>query len=106
MAALRGVNRKVTAQTEKARPDQVKNNAGGFTFTVTDKDRLERFLILGTDGGTYYVTERDITKDSVEFLSKMIATDEELVRQTVLSVSDEGRAYRNSPERGVRVANL
>lgn len=97
MAALRGVNRKVTAQTEKARPDQVENNAGGFTFTVTDKDRLERFLILGTDGGTYYVTERDITKDSVEFLSKMIATDEELVRQTVLSVSDEGRAYRNSP---------
>lgn len=97
MTALRGVNRKVTAQTEKARPDQVENNAGGFTFTVTDKDRLERFLILGTDGGTYYVTERDITKDSVEFLSKMIATDEELVRQTVLSVSDEGRAYRNSP---------
>ena len=97
MTALRNVNRKVTAQTEKARPDQVKNNAGGFTFTVTDKDRLERFLILGTDGGTYYVTERDITKDSVEFLSKMIATDEELVRQTVLSVSDEGRAYRNSP---------
>ena len=53
MTALRGVNRKVTAQTEKARPDQVENNAGGFTFTVTDKDRLERFLILGTDGGTY-----------------------------------------------------
>lgn len=82
-------------QTEKIREDQVKNNAGGFVFSVSDVARLERFLILGTDGGTYYVGERDLTKQNVDFIVKMIRNDASSVLTTVLSVSEEGRAYRN-----------
>lgn len=97
MTALRNVNRKETAQTTRARADQVVNNAGGYVFTVDDKARLERFLILGTDGGTYYVGEQHLTEDAVNFVSKLIKNNERLVRETVVSVSEEGRAYRNSP---------
>jgi len=86
-----------TPQTQQARPDQVKNNAGGFVFTVSDQSRLERFLILGTDGGTYYVNEKDHTKDNITFLKKMIADNERNVVDTLVDVSVKGRAYKQSP---------
>jgi 60 kDa SS-A/Ro ribonucleoprotein len=79
------------------RTDEVKNNAGGFVFKVDDKSRLERFLILGTDGGTYYVGEQKLTEQNTAFLRKMIKSNEALVLDTIVAVSDEGRAYRNSP---------
>lgn len=88
-----------TPQTVRTpgRTDEVKNNAGGFVFKVDDKSRLERFLILGTDGGTYYVGEKKLTADNAAFLRKMIRDNEPLVLDTIVAVSDEGRAYSNSP---------
>lgn len=95
--ALRAVNTKATPQVYSARADQVANSAGGFVFTVSAKDRLERFLILGTDKGTYYASEQKHTNDNVDFLRKLIAKDEDLVRRTILDVSKNNRAYKNSP---------
>lgn len=89
-------SRSNTPQTEQARPDQVKNNAGGFVFQVSDQTRLERFLILGTDGGTYYVDQKKLTKDAIGFVIDMIASDEELVERVVVEVSASGRSYRNN----------
>lgn len=95
--ALKAVNTKRTAQTNQADPGQVKNNAGGFTFTVSKWDRLERFLILGTDGGTYYVSQKDLTKQNVDFVKELLKKDaKEVIRRTV-DVSDNGRAKSNSP---------
>lgn len=95
--ALSGVNVKRTAQSEQADSRQVKNNAGGFTFTVSKWDRLERFLILGTDGGTYYVNQKDLTKQNVDFVKALLKEDSnEVIRRTV-DVSDNGRAKSNSP---------
>lgn len=82
-------------QSEPESEIQVKNNAGGYTFEVSDKVRLERFLILGVDGGTYYVSEKDLTKQNVDFLRKLIKKDENLVLQTTVAISKSGRAYRN-----------
>src|SRR5258706_14699747 len=83
-------------QTEQARPDQVVNNAGGFVFQVSDQTRLERFLILGTDGGTYYAEEKKLTKENVNFLIDIIRRDEAMVESVVETISTSGRAYRNS----------
>jgi 60 kDa SS-A/Ro ribonucleoprotein len=66
-------------------------------FQVSDKDRLERFLILGTDGGTYYVGEKKLTEDNVKFVRKMVKTNERLVVDTLVDVSVNGRAYKNTP---------
>lgn len=95
MSALRNFASTPATQTEQAKATQVKNSAGGYVFEVSDIQRLERFLILGTDGGTYYVGERDLTKQNVDFIRKMISTDPAKVLSTTVEVSQAGRAYRN-----------
>jgi 60 kDa SS-A/Ro ribonucleoprotein len=79
------------------RTDEVKNNAGGFVFKASDRDRLERFLILGVDGGTFYVGERDLTKQNVDFVKSLIRSNERLVVDTLADVADKNRAAKNSP---------
>lgn len=97
--ALRNATRTATttAQGTQARADQVLNSAGGFVFKVDDVSRLERFLILGTDGGGYYAGEQKLTDQNIDFLRKMIQSNERLVVDTAVDVSVNARAYRNSP---------
>lgn len=95
-SALNRVNYRNTPVTTRASSDQVRNNAGGFVYGISDKARLERFLILGVDGGTYYVTEQDLTQQNVEWLIQLIQRDWALVLDTIFDVSASGRAYRNS----------
>lgn len=97
LARNENYKRNNTPQTEKAREDQVRNNAGGFVFAVSDSSRLERFLILGTDGGTYYVGEQKHTDQNVKFLRDMVKKDERFVVDTIVDVSFNGRAVRQSP---------
>ncbi|WDS51911.1 Ro-like RNA binding protein [Streptomyces phage Pepperwood] len=93
--AAKGLNK--TPQSQKAKAGQVKNNAGGFVFQVSDQARLERFLILGVDGGTYYVKETEHARSNVQFLNEMIERDEASVLNTIVDVSVNGRAYKQSP---------
>jgi 60 kDa SS-A/Ro ribonucleoprotein len=85
-----------TSQLKKAAKGQKKNNAGGYSFVVNDEQRLTRFLVLGTEGGTYYVGERDLTKQNVDFIVKMIKKSESEVVRIVTDVSDSARAPKNS----------
>lgn len=98
-AAATKAARTATPQTKQTvgRTDEVKNNAGGFTFNVSDRDRLERFLILGTDGGTYYVSENKLTNQNMTFVKGMIGRDSRLVVDTLLDVAKNNRAAKNSP---------
>ena len=50
----------------------MRNNAGGFVFQVSDEIRVRRFLIMGTAGGTYYVTEQKLTIDNLDALVEII----------------------------------
>lgn len=95
MSALNKFTVTPATQREKTRSDEVLNNAGGYVFEVSDIQRLERFLILGTDRGTYYVEERDLTRQNVDFLRKMISQNPQSVLDTTVAVSAAGRAYRN-----------
>ena len=38
---------------------QVPNSAGGFAWAVDDWTRLRRFLILGSEGGSFYTARAD-----------------------------------------------
>lgn len=82
-------------QSEQADPLQVANSAGGFTFKVTPIDRLMRFLILGSEGGTYYIGEKDLTKQNLDNLKSLTATEPKAVVDLVAQISEEGRSYRN-----------
>ncbi|QNN99200.1 Ro-like RNA binding protein [Streptomyces phage Faust] len=86
------VNRRTPGRT-----DEVVNNTGGFTFKVNDKSRLERFLILGTDKGTYYVNEPKLTAQNVKVVTDLIQQNERMVVDTTVDVSTSGRALKNSP---------
>jgi 60 kDa SS-A/Ro ribonucleoprotein len=91
-AVLRGN----TPQGLQADPRQVQNSAGGWTFTVNDKDRLDRFLILGATKGTYYIKPEILTKQNTDFVRKMVRENEQLLVDTAVDVSVQARAYSNS----------
>jgi 60 kDa SS-A/Ro ribonucleoprotein len=55
-----------TSQHQKARADQVQNHAGGYVFAVDKWTQLDRFLILGCEGNTYYATEQAMTVDNAK----------------------------------------
>jgi 60 kDa SS-A/Ro ribonucleoprotein len=75
----------------------VPNNAGGYTFPLDDWARLDRFLILGTEGGTYYVKEQALTQDNAQVVRRLIEKDGERVVERIVQVSDQGKAYKNDP---------
>lgn len=76
---------------------QVPNNAGGYTFAVDDWTRLDRFLILGSEGGSYYVTERKLTAENAQNVIRCIGIDGQRVVQRLTAISVEGRAPKNDP---------
>jgi hypothetical protein len=48
--------------TRLKRRAMVVNSAGGYTWTVDQWTRLDRFLIFGSERGTYYIRERQLTR--------------------------------------------
>lgn len=92
------ISSKVTPQSE-AIPgsDQVANSAGGFSFEVTPFQKLDRFLILGNEGGSYYASEKAMTKKNAKNILDLIKTDGVKVVQRVVEISDSGRAPKNDP---------
>lgn len=86
-----------TPQTEKARKDQVKNDAGGFSFKVGPWEYLRRFLILGSEGGTYYLTAQDLTKQNHANVLACIKESGRTVVDQVVEVSDKALAPKNEP---------
>ncbi|AII28180.1 RNA-binding protein [Mycobacterium phage Sparky] len=97
MDVLSTVTTRRTPQSEKADPRQVKNAAGGYTFALDDWARVHRFLTLGTDGGTYYTSDRELTRANADVVIRAAATNPvELVRQ-IINVSVGGRAPKQNP---------
>lgn len=87
---------KATSQRE-AIPgsDQIENSAGGFAFGIDDFSHLRRFLILGTEGGTYYASERDLTRENAELLLHCIREDARRAVDVIVQISHEGVAPKN-----------
>lgn len=77
--------------------DQVENSAGGYAFGVDKWAQLERFLILGTESGTYYSTEHDLTKEAIAVLRSCIAENAMKVVVMIVSMRRHNRAPKMSP---------
>jgi 60 kDa SS-A/Ro ribonucleoprotein len=76
---------------------QVANSAGGFSYKISPMQQLTRFLILGTTGGTYYASEKELTKTNAQDIKQLIETDGLAVVQHVVDISVEGRAPKADP---------
>lgn len=76
---------------------QAPNSAGGFAWQVNDWTRLDRFLVLGSEGGTYYINEQKLTQENAEAVLRCIAADGPRVVQRIVAISTAGRAPKNDP---------
>lgn len=76
---------------------QVLNSAGGYTWKIDDWGRLHRFLILGNEGGTYYASERKLTRENASVIERLLKVDGQRLVDIVVTVSHEGHAPKNDP---------
>jgi 60 kDa SS-A/Ro ribonucleoprotein len=58
---------------------------------------LDRFLIIGTEGGSYYANEREMTYKIGDAVRRLISTNGEYVVNRVVEISVAGRAPKNDP---------
>jgi 60 kDa SS-A/Ro ribonucleoprotein len=95
-----GSNRPPVPQTQPIpgrEADMAKNHQGGYAFTIGDWARLERFLILGTDAGTYYVDPAKHTIENFDVVKRCVAKDARRVVELVYEMSIKDRAPKASP---------
>lgn len=97
MDVLTTINTRRTPQSEKAHPDQVKNAAGGYTFQIGDDARIHRFLTIGTTGGTYYTSERELTKTNADVVINVARTRGSWLVEQIVQISTAGRAPKQNP---------
>ena len=87
---------KQTPQSEQIPGEsQVENSAGGFVYQLDKWSTLQRFLILGTEGGTYYASQRDLTKQNSLNLLACIQEDGLRAVRVITEISVAGRAPKN-----------
>lgn len=90
-------SRRRTPQTQPADARQRRNSAGGFSFVLDDRARLDRFLILGCDGGTYYVAARELTIANAQCVERCLLADGVGTVEQIARVSEQGRAPKQDP---------
>jgi 60 kDa SS-A/Ro ribonucleoprotein len=75
----------------------VSNDAGGYCYALDQWERLDRFLVLGTEGGTYYASERKLTTDAAQSVMDCIAEDGSRAVARIVEMSLSGRAPKQDP---------
>ena len=88
------------AQSKPMNAFQVPNEAGGYSWPLSDMDRINRFIVLGTEGGGYYVDQPKLTIQSIAALERVLAQGDEAgvaVVNMVRDISVQGRAAKQSP---------
>ena len=91
--ALAGLN---ATETPQSLPipgrDMVANNAGGFVFKLDEWKQLDRFLILGSEGGTFYVSEKKLTAENANKVLLLLQKDGLKVVAKTVEMLTSGRA--------------
>jgi 60 kDa SS-A/Ro ribonucleoprotein len=67
------------------------NNAGSATNIISWQDRLDRFLILGADGGTYYASTTAHMKQGIAAVTQALALGGEQAVAQIVGVMVSGR---------------
>lgn len=84
-------------QTQPLTPDQVQNNAGGYVYQLDKFKYLDRFLVLGAEGNTYYCTEQKMVLENAKNVQACVAEDPIRTINRIVEISDAGRAPKNDP---------
>jgi len=89
--------RRVAQRVRLPGSKQVANSAGGFAWAVDDWARLRRFLILGSQGGSYYAAEWKLTRENALAVERCLAADGVRTVAEIVRISEAGRAPKNDP---------
>src|SRR5689334_5683466 len=79
-------------QSEPLDDRQIKNDAGGYVYSVGRWGQLDRFLILGAEGGTYYANEQKHVKRNYDALKSCLNEDATRTIKRIREVSVGGLA--------------
>ncbi|XP_046843890.1 60 kDa SS-A/Ro ribonucleoprotein-like isoform X2 [Xenia sp. Carnegie-2017] len=73
----------------------IQSSAGGFVWKVGDMDRFRRFLVLGSDKGTFYIDERTLGLENATVVVNLLEAGKgvEVVNE-IEKYSIEGRTLR------------
>lgn len=97
-----GKNRNQIIQTAQTSPiagretEMIVNSAGGYSFKTPDEVMLNRFLILGVSGGTYYETQTDLINQNSANIERMLANDPMKVVEVALNVLTNNLALKDN----------
>ena len=86
-----------TPQSESLDERQAPNSAGGYSYPVSAWTRLDRFLILGSEGGSYYASERKLTLENAEAVRRCAQEDGHRAVERIVEMAATGRAPRVGP---------
>lgn len=86
-----------TPQSQPLNARQSKNSAGEYSFTLDKWGKLDRFLILGSEGGSYYATQQKLTEENATNLAACVKEDGIKTVKRIVEISDQGRAPTNDP---------
>lgn len=75
--------------------NQIPNSGGGYSFPVDKWKQFHRFLILGSEGGSYYASERKLTQENAKNVIECIKEDGIKVVNHLVFVSVTGAAPKN-----------
>ena len=73
------------------------NNAGGVTFVLDKWAQFDRFLIMGTEGGNYYTSQKPLTLENAKNALNCIKENGKDAVDRIVQISVEGRAMKNDP---------
>lgn len=91
-------NTKTTPQTQPIPGEnQVANRAGGYGWALDKWGQLNRFLIIGTEGGTFYAGEHEMTVENAKNTIACIKEDGLRAVKAIVEVSDLAKAPKNDP---------
>ena len=76
---------------------QVANDAGGHAWAVDVWTRLRRFLILGSEGGSYYASQAALTRQNALAVEQAVREDGLRAVEEIVRISRAGRAPKNGP---------
>jgi 60 kDa SS-A/Ro ribonucleoprotein len=77
--------------------EMAKNNAGGYSFVMDKWAHLDRFIVMGSEGGNYYTNQTKLTRDNASNVISCIKEDGVRAIDRIVEISDQGRAMKNDP---------
>jgi 60 kDa SS-A/Ro ribonucleoprotein len=97
MSYLTRLHNLATTQRERLRTDQVPNSEGGYVWEADIWTRLRRFLILGSEAGSFYASERKLTIANTRALDACIEQDGTRTIELIAEISEAGRGPKHDP---------